>query len=252
MPLKPFDASRLKLKRARHHIGELMSEISAFLGRTPFYLEIALGLTPDTKRWIVRVREEVPSDFSAIIGDAIHNLRAALDLMACELVRLNGQDDSDVYFPFSASEAVFDRAIKRCNMDRASAEAVAVLRSLKPYRGGNEALRAVHDLDIMDKHRALIPTTDMVGAPDVPWANEPGASARFGPIRDGMSVPALVAQSHLPIRHWARGEFVLRFSTLDPSGNRAGPLGGGELVPTLKGLAELVDGIVEAFEALHR
>jgi hypothetical protein len=250
MALKPFDPSRLKLKRARYHIGELMNEISGFLGRTPFYLEIAPGLTPDTKMWIVRVREEVPPDFSAIIGDVIHNLRAALDLMACELVRLNGKDDANVCFPFSASETDFNAAVKRSNMRRAGSGAITMLMSLRPYPGGNDPLRAIHDLDIMDKHRALIPTTDMVEAPDVPWAKEPGA--RFGPIRDGMLIPTLFDQSHLPIRHWARGQFVLCFSILDPSGNGPGPLGGGELVPTLKSLAELIDSIIEAFAALHR
>ena len=237
MPLNPFDASRLKLKRARHHIGELMNEISAFLQRTPFYLEIAPGGTPDTPTWTVHVREEVPPEFSTSIGDVIHNLRAALNLMACELVRLNGQNDSDVCFPFSRSEADFHPAIKRCKFDQASAEAIALLKSLKPYRGGNDALRAVHDLDVMDKHRALILTTDMISAPDVP--GEPRTGARFGPIRDGMSIP-----SHLPMRLRARGEFVLCFSP--------GPLGGGELIPTLKSLAELIGDIIEAFAALYQ
>jgi hypothetical protein len=247
MSRKTFDDSRLKLRRARHHISELTNEISAFLRRTPFYLEIAPEESFDMKTWIVHVREDVPPDFSAIIGDVIHNLRAPLDLMACELVCLNGRNDSDVRFPFSASEADFDAAIKRNNFHRASGEAIALLKSLKPYRGGNEALRAVHDLDVMDKHRALIPTTYMIGAPDAQWSREPDKSARFGPIRDGMSIPA-----HLPVRFRERGQFVLCFPLVDSAGNRAGPLGGGELVPTLKSLAELIDSIIEAFAALYR
>jgi hypothetical protein len=36
----------------------------------------------------------------AIVGDIIHNLRAALDLAACDLVRIRGGNDNGVYFPF--------------------------------------------------------------------------------------------------------------------------------------------------------
>jgi hypothetical protein len=71
----------------------------AYLKRVPFYL-VAQPDANAGKRWVVRVREEVPVEFSAIIGDVLHNLRAALDLMAVQLVRLNHQSDDEVYrFP---------------------------------------------------------------------------------------------------------------------------------------------------------
>ena len=36
---------------------------------------------------------------------------------------------------------------------------------MKPYRGGNIALRAIHDLDVTDKHRALLPVLSGVSLP---------------------------------------------------------------------------------------
>ncbi len=86
MLLKLFDYSRIKLRRARANYGELQNEIHAYLKRQPFYL-IVQPSPNDTKEWVVRVREEVPVEFSAVIGDVIHNLRAALDLMAVQLVQ---------------------------------------------------------------------------------------------------------------------------------------------------------------------
>lgn len=35
-----------------------------------------------------------------------------------------------------------------------------LLKAQKPYRGGNEFLRSIHDLDVLDKHSALIPIAD--------------------------------------------------------------------------------------------
>ena len=32
------------------------------------------------------------------------------------------------------------------------------MNTIRPYKGGNDALCALHDLDIIDKHRLLIPT----------------------------------------------------------------------------------------------
>src|SRR5438874_575713 len=84
--------------------------ITAYLRRVPFYLIVQFD--GGAKQWAVKVREEVPVEFSAIIGDVIHNLRAALDLMAVQVVRLNHQSDEDVYFPFSKSAARFDEAIQ--------------------------------------------------------------------------------------------------------------------------------------------
>src|ERR1700733_11548989 len=117
--MKPFDHSRLKVRRARSHIGELTTEILSYLRRVPFYLTVD-HVTEDGRRWVVRVREEVPVEFSAIIGDVIHNLRAALDLMAVQIVRLNNKNDDDVYFPFSKTAERFEEALRNRNMHRAS------------------------------------------------------------------------------------------------------------------------------------
>jgi hypothetical protein len=244
MALKPFDHSRLKIRRARAHIGELTNEITAYLRRVPFYLIVQFD--GGARQWAVKVREEVPVEFSAIIGDVIHNLRAALDLMAVQVVRLNHQSDEDVYFPFSKSAARFDEAIQNRNMHRASAAAIALLKSLKPYPGGNDPLRDLHDLDIMDKHQALIPTMDMIGMPDFLGGREIVRGVHVSPIRDGTIVPAdPQITPYIRVGGSYQGTFSMRF----PIG---GPLAGQEIVPALVDLAHSIDGIVESFADLYR
>lgn len=249
--MKPFDHSRYKIRRARAHIGELTTEVTSYLRRIPFYLvvEAAPG---GGKKWVVRVREEVPVEFSAIIGDVIHNLRAALDLMAVQLVRLNNQSDEDVYFPFSKTAAQFNDALKSRNMHRASPEAIALLKSLKPYPGGNDPLRALHDLDIMDKHQALIPTSDMIGMPDFLGGKEIVRGVSMGPIRDGMTVPMTPEiEPYVRIGGQYQGRFSMHFPLVTPN-NQAGPLGAREVVPALIDLANAIEGIVESFANLYR
>jgi hypothetical protein len=46
---------------------------------------------------------EPPEALPLIIGDAIHNLRSALDHIWARLYRVLGLDDSDVYFPFKGT-----------------------------------------------------------------------------------------------------------------------------------------------------
>ena len=96
-----------------------------------------------------------------VIGDAVHNLRSALDLLAFALVGdkcpTPGQR-RQVQFPFSASANGLEATIKSRQISRAGEKVVREIKKLKPYPGGNETLQAIHDLDLADKHKLIIPT----------------------------------------------------------------------------------------------
>jgi hypothetical protein len=159
----------------------------------------------------------------AIVGDAIHNLRSALDLMASELARINGRSDKSVYFPFSDSADTFDEAIKKKNFHRTGQDSVDLLREFSPYRGGNEDLRAIHDLDISDKHTALIVT---------PHTLNVAFSATYDLADLNKNTVCAVVDS-----------MTFRF----PDGT---PLAGRDVVETLEELVKLTDGILQAFASL--
>ena len=84
----------------------------------------------------------------ALLGDVVHNLRAALDLLDSELACINSKSDRNFYFTFAATMADFPIANTNWNFDKAGVDAVALLHSFALYRGGIELLRVVHDLDI--------------------------------------------------------------------------------------------------------
>ena len=157
----PYDGAKLKIGRAHAHLGSFRKAESDFRKRNPLLVTVEhpaqLGDLP-YDLWVARLRIEVPSFFPVIIGDALHNMRAALDLTASDVVRLNGQRFDDVYFPFAESAEALDRQIKNKNFNRAHPDMIAVLRSLKPYTKDSDwTLRAIHDLDVIDKHKSLLP-----------------------------------------------------------------------------------------------
>ena len=206
---------------------ELEAEVAKFIASVPAKFNVSAA----TKDGLVgfQIQADIsgpPESIGAIVGDVVHNLRAALDLIACEMVRAAGQSDKDVYFPFSETADQLDHMMSKRHFDRAGARAVALLQSLKPYKNGNAALRVIHDLDIQDKHRALIPQVMIAASPVMRlWDDD----RSFNPTVIGDATSA--------------SETKLVFPT--DSGWQ-----GRELVPALHELVELVESVVDAFRAL--
>jgi hypothetical protein len=98
----------------------------------------------------------VPTDVPSITGDAVHNLRSALDHFAYRLVCVGtdspGPFDS-VYFPIGERAREFKvriRAIRKCLQP----DAVKALTEIQAYpSGAGQALWHIHKLDIIDSKR---------------------------------------------------------------------------------------------------
>jgi hypothetical protein len=188
----------------------------------------------------------MPAELPACVGDAIHNLRSALDLLACDVVEYNGGNTIGVHFPFAADAVELEKQIKSKNLRRASPEAVALIRTLKPYRGGNVDLRGLHDLDIHDKHKGPIAIINAVSTP--PFGLKLGERVNQIPawdsaIKDGQWLMMLPACDNIPLGTEIPSAFRFAFSN-------GTPFPGHEVVPTLHRLAEHVAGIVKAFKTL--
>ena len=255
--LAPFEASRLKIARARRHIGELDRLVADYLGRSPVTIvveECPWPMLVPTDSWIARINEPVPTDLAPVIGDAIHNLRTALDLLANDLVRLAGENTKGVYFPFAEHESGLQDQIKRKNFSLAGAKAVELLKKLRPYRGGTIGLRGLHDLDVMDKHQALVPiigtvVIDLSGR--VPNA-DPATKDQLTnwPTRidhDGQLVVSMPAGWGPRRGTRIKQDYVL---TIDLEVGPQSTGRGYEVVAILNELARIVEGVVTEFEKL--
>lgn len=153
-----FEASKLKVERAKKHIEELTGECDAYLSRDPYVSLLVLDKTDNSHSILMDCREHVPQLLGLILGDVVYNLRSSLDILANDIVSLCGAKPHKVYFPFADSADALEDQIKT-KMRGATKDALDIIRTLNPYRGGNEYLRALHDLNIRDKHIELLSTS---------------------------------------------------------------------------------------------
>jgi hypothetical protein len=151
-------APHLKLRRAEHHINDLTRQVHAFLAERPFKLMAHIGGNP--AKFALRIKREkpIPPEFALIIGDAAHNLRAALDLTLFSMAMDRTPKPGRIQFPFAKddSDKAFENACASGQVAFAGKKVVEAIRLLKPYPTGNRKLTGVHELDIRDKHRLLI------------------------------------------------------------------------------------------------
>lgn len=179
-----FEGEKAKLHRARKHFAELVTLVNEYMNTQPFrFSEIGDAI-------VGRVEKQVPQEINTVLGDVVHNLRSALDLLVCDLIRANeGQVTRDSAFPIT-KDGIQNYHVKK-QLAGMSPHAVKVLSRITHNRSWNEALFVLHGLDIMDKHNALVAvgaaTVQVHASVGVPGLfTGPGGELRIGgPGPDG-------------------------------------------------------------------
>jgi hypothetical protein len=116
---------------------------------------------PADSNLIIAIENELlPLHFQAEVGAYINSIRSGLDVLAMVLAkRHNLQIREDrVFFPIAKSKEEFERVGSGAQkfLEGLPQLERQLVEHLKPYRGGNEALWALHHLDIVRKHRRLL------------------------------------------------------------------------------------------------
>jgi len=252
-----------KIERAKKHVGDLEASVQGFIQSNPY--EVIRHDEPDTGDWVfkVRVLRQPPLELSAIAGDAIHNLRASLDLLVCELVRGERNIVTDkTSFPIARNAKVFKSGHMRM-VEGAPHEAIRLIKRLKPYKGGNEALWRLHKLDIADKHRLLITVGGAHQSVVLDFAryfdNLPGMNPELIPPQDlSMPIGLNAADQQWPLKD---GTEVFRVGhggqnlkmhenpqfTFHVAFGEGEIVQGEPLIPTLHQLVNFVEGVIEPF-----
>jgi hypothetical protein len=170
-----LESSRAKLGRASHHQERLLGLIDEYL-RTLLGGGLGVDLSnvaDEHGRWSVATVRSIPpfdgTELSLVAGDFVHNLRTALDHLACACVRASGNEPTDqnafpIYerIPEGRSRQNFEA--KLTGMDPIYAEGIT---ALQPYRNpGTEESRnlaRLASLDNLDKHKLLVPVATTSG-----------------------------------------------------------------------------------------
>lgn len=147
-----------KLKRAEQHFEELKVEINSFLATNPYKVTSKLDTKTKKRIYYISSVRDIPENIALITGDIIQNLRSSLDHLAYMLYLLNsgdGDSGKHIYFPISknATQYEIDKVRKT---DGISDEARAKIDQILPYKGGNDKLWQINELNNIDKHRLLL------------------------------------------------------------------------------------------------
>lgn len=102
--------------------------------------------------------EPPPALINAEVGAIINSIRSSLDILIAAVARRHGVPDKNSYFPIANSRDQFlTGGYKGAKVIKAlPIAAQTTIERLEPWKGGNPCLIALHELDILRKHKRLI------------------------------------------------------------------------------------------------
>ena len=239
----PFEGPRLKLGWARQKIEKLDAAINDYAARVKYgFREEEEPELPEMVVLRLIFSERPPADIALLTGDAVHNLRAALDVLIVDIARLRGvEDTSRLAFPFAESKDSLGKQIGDRRLSRLGSDIVTMLSDLKPYGTGDDAnrmLSAINELDIVDKHHMIMPVFQAVPFDEI----HAGPFSVFGMVanmRPGSTIPI---RRGTPLQMRRQGGVTAIFPEMSPF-----PLS--PVIEPLNQMAELTSGIIETFQA---
>lgn len=150
-----------KFARAQEHVSALNGRLPLWYARAKMETEPVISEDGRRVEVIVRLHDEPPlSEWSLILGDAVHNYRAALDALVWELTNLGDRTPKEpkkVTFPMVTDQSKWKYAAEY--LESMPPEALERVRQVQPFNyepGEVSAIWLLHQLDIQDKHRSLI------------------------------------------------------------------------------------------------
>lgn len=156
----PFYSARLKLERAKHHINELNRATGAFLASGSHEITIEDDPSAGQRSLSIKRHKPVPLEFGLILGDAVHNMRASLDLLVWEtLIPYKPYPSSSIQFPIGNDrDHYLKQAIPNRKITSAPKNIISAFNCIEAYPGGEGSLlHTLHHLDVSDKHKLLTP-----------------------------------------------------------------------------------------------
>jgi hypothetical protein len=164
----------LKVKRAHRHIEELR-RMTDPLDRGLYEIKISkvrptvIHLNPTKYDLTYRPKEKIPETLALIIGDAISNLRAALDHLANGILRRWHPDPPPKpYFPVhpERKQVVTDKFLAAIEEALPGSKEL-FLEKIRPNGGPNDHIWKFGKLNQIDKHSLIIPTVTLIRIRDI-------------------------------------------------------------------------------------
>jgi hypothetical protein len=181
----PLDGARAKIERAGDHLETLDRAIRRWLEDYGYRMVLEPNVEPGKHRIVMRANRaggSPPLHLGVIVGDALHDLRSALDHLIWQLVILDGHKPwKRNQFPIFDTPKQFKDERPRY-LRGVSTEHRAQIEMYQPYHGGERGVRlsTLARLNDVDKHRVV-----MVGTP---IARTGQGTLGFGPNVTGAQI----------------------------------------------------------------
>jgi hypothetical protein len=201
---------------------------------------------PETGKKTVRIRDlKFPSPLiNAEVGAIVNSLRSSLDILITSVAaRSHAIAPEKAYFPIATS---YDDWMRGKHKRRKVIEALPLpdrelIESLQPWRGGNDLLFALHNLDNIRKHRRLIgvtvkPSLGMISVEGL------GQHLHFEWIQGRFEEDAVVAIAGADANH-SKIELLLEVTI-----SETGAVKGQPVVAALNDFASLAKAIISLFD----
>jgi hypothetical protein len=176
--LSLFGSAFQKVERANQHILDLETAFNAHREGHGYYLRSELD-ADGTTIFYIDFFPSLPPGVPLLIGDAIHNLRSALDHATWELLGLDGGTQDGCAFPCcKGSVADYEGMCKGIQTPRGDTKKFFMNFSAYPGGKGEDVLR-LHQLNIIDKHRTLMPIIHIASLDDLKVTRPNGQIGRL-------------------------------------------------------------------------
>ena len=232
----PFYDAGLKVKRADEHIKNLYTRLREFSDTRPYSIIVNHDPNGGDDSIQIKSTQPVPDDVLLIIGDALHNLRSALDYA---LYGILTKGDEYSKFPIYQTRDKLVAAVNGGLKHKTTATIISlIVDTIQPYEGGaGDLLWHLHNLNIIDKHMLLLAKTHFDFVKNICAVDERGEYLVFP---DWLIVEGKIASyttaghRNIKITHKGQATSTIVF------GNGM-PLAGQMILPTIRAMSVLVN-----------
>lgn len=157
MKPEPLLAAFHKIERAKTQIKDIENRIQLWAQSNPYSVVCKVNPYEPTEEIWSFIPTGIGFDIPIVIGETLHNIRSPLDQVLAAVAEISGSSDG-VVFPFGKTANIFERAVGK-QEKLLPADAITMIRALRPYKDGNNLLWAINEINRSDKHRPkVIPT----------------------------------------------------------------------------------------------
>ncbi|WP_263366194.1 hypothetical protein [Edaphobacter bradus] len=250
MNTEAFAGSRLRIQWAKESLADFERCANVYFKRAP--CEVFIEPDPDGihERYKFRICKPLPLALTKHTIHAVEDLRAALDLAACDVARcIPGISVDGIYFPFCRTSGDLKGRINGVCKGLPT-DITDLFARYEPYAGGSDLLFAMNELCKASKHKLLVPVASVVGVnlPHLETSDVISSPIRF---MDGVyggeedEITFAVTQRGLKWKYKAQFSFGIQFG-------KVGIIEGRDVRANVDGMIRAVTMIVNETEAESR